>query len=448
MSIVFEAYTAPPAQLSGTLSGANEAPRASFVGSGMSALLGRQRAPKFGAVWEAGALVGRNGAPAGRFWNGTQLMGRLGAPSCLFAEGPALTGAMLYGCGPSPVWGGTSTYAETWDGDLGTHPDPAGLFVVPGFSALRAHQLARPIGFFQQAVVAQNTVGLLLGLYTYIGAAGVPSNLAVSSLALGDAALPDAVLALLDLFQLSDGYTQQALALQALADGLTLADVAQMILQADLLDSFIASAVPTGMAQLTVLLADTLDLSDSASALSQVLAAIADGFYVSITLSTGQDTYTAWVMTPETKAVRTYSNYPFNSFAQLGAAFYGAGEAGVYQMGGATDAGAAIQATLRTGWMDLGSKKLKRIDRAYIGATTSGDLLLKVQATTYDDTLLEQTYRMMPAVTDGPREHRVAVGRGFRSVYWTFELANDVDGADFELHDLQVLPMVLSGRVL
>lgn len=485
MSILFEAYTAPPSRTSATLVGANGAPCGAFIQSAEMALLGRQRGPQFSATWElTGTLAGKAGNPRAAFFAAAALRGANGAPVAklyqssgslagangqprglfgfaepvlysranvatgLFSTAPPTNAAVLQGSVPYPVWSSTSTYAETWSGALGTLGAPRGFFAQSNEAALRGRQTLAPRSLFQQQVVVKNYVGLNLGLYAYIGASGVPSNVAVSSLAFGDAVLPDAVLALLDLFQLSDSYSVLAQALQALADGLSLADVAEMIWQADLLDSFIASAVPAGMAQITVLLRDGINLADAGTALSQILAAIADGFYVNVTLSTGQDAYTAWVMTPETKAVRTYSNYPFNSFAQIGEAFYGASDAGVYQMGGATDAGTAIQAALRTGWMDLGSKKLKRIDRAYIGATTSGNLLLKVQATTLDDTLLEQTYRMLPKVTDGPREHRVSVGRGFRSVYWTFELANDVDGADFELHDLQVLPMVLSGRVL
>lgn len=257
---------------------------------------------------------------------------------------------------------------------------------------------------------------------------------------------PDAVHALLDLFQLSDTYAHAAQVLQALKDGLTLADVASMLWQADLLDSFLASAVPAGMAQVTVLLRDAWTHDDSAGALSEILAAIAEGFHVSLTLRNGDDTYTAWVMTPENRAMRSYSSWPFNSIATIGGQLFGAADDGLYLLGGDTDAGQAILASIRTGRLSLGNTRLKRIDRAYIGANTAGNLLLKVEATTIAGDRLQQVYRMTPAVTDEPREHRVDVGRGFRSVYWTFELANDTDGADFELHDMQVLPLTLSGR--
>jgi hypothetical protein len=258
----------------------------------------------------------------------------------------------------------------------------------------------------------------------------------------------DFIQALLDLMTFGDSYSLMAEVLQALMDGISLADVAQMIWQADLLDSFIASAVQEGTAQITVLLADTFDAGDATTAISEILAAIRDSFYVTLTINTGDDIYTAWVMTPETKAMRSYTNWAFNSYATLGGQFLGAGPAGIYRMGGKTDDGVAIRAAIRTGLLNFGSQNMKAVSRAYIGATTAGNLLLRVQATTFKGEQVEQTYRMVPANTTDQRAHPVAVGKGFRSVYWTFELANDTDGADFEVTDWHVLPVTLSGRLI
>jgi hypothetical protein len=84
----------------------------------------------------------------------------------------------------------------------------------------------------------------------------------------------------------------------------------------------------------------------------------------------------------------------------------------------------------------------------YIGATTAGDLLLRVQATTVRGQEVQQTYRMVPAKTGTPREHRVKIGAGFRSVYWTFELANDTDGAAFEVHEWHAVPVQHTGKLI
>jgi hypothetical protein len=41
----------------------------------------------------------------------------------------------------------------------------------------------------------------------------------------------------------------------------------------------------------------------------------------------------------------------------------------------------------------------------------------------------------------------VIIGKGLQSVYWAFELDNSLDGKDFELHDVTVLPIILSRKV-
>lgn len=258
----------------------------------------------------------------------------------------------------------------------------------------------------------------------------------------------DLIQALIDFITFNDSCSALVSVVQALADGMSVADIAQFIFQANLLDTFIASATPEGTAQITVMLADGVAIADTADVLATILASLADGFYATLTLNSGNDQFTAWVMTPETKAMRSYGNWPFNSYAQLGDMVLAAGEAGIYRLGGTDDAGAAIRSVIRTGLMAFGTEAMKANNKAYIGTTTSGALLMRVQATTFDGRRVEQTYRMVPSVVDDARAMRVDIGRGFRSVYWIFELANDEDGATFEVHDWHVLPVTLTGKLI
>lgn len=258
----------------------------------------------------------------------------------------------------------------------------------------------------------------------------------------------DFIQALVDLMTFDARYSVSAAVLAALRDGLSLHDIASMFLQADLVDSWIASEVLAGTAQITVLLTDGFVADDAADSLATILAALRDGFYATLTIATGADEYTAWVMTPQTKAMRRYTDFPFNSFAVMNGQLLAAGAAGIYRMGGDKDAGAAIRAAIRTGMLDFGSMAMKSAPLVYIGATTAGDLLLRVQATTVRGAEVQQTYRMVPAKTGAPREHRVTVGKGFRSVYWTFELANDTDGAAFEVHEWHAVPVQHTGKLI
>ncbi len=485
MTIIFAAYAGP---IDGSWSGQFKRPQGSFVQqSAINALRGNLpplhgglsavayaslalaatlRAPQLLLVQAAAASPGLRGilaapslmltvgaqwngvlaAPVGRMSQSYGLQGMLGQLIADFSQAPPQTASVLNAALPSmrfTLGPALTSSTATWYSSF----RPSLSLSVTGVSALKG-LMPRLGGTFLQTVPAPRNFFQLVqsDLISSVSSLG-PTYLIHDSALFASTPSADFIQALLDLIQYSDSYARAAQVLQALADGISLADVAAMIMQADLLDHFIASAVQVGTAQLTVMLSDALHVGDASSALSEILAALRDGFYASLTLVTGDDVYTAWVMTPETKAMRSYSNFPFNSYAQLGDQFFGAGPAGIYRMGGTTDSGAAIASTIRTGLLNFGTQGMKGVQRAYVGATATGELLLRVQALTRNADMLEQTYRISPLVTDAPREYGVDVGRGFRSVYWTFELANDVDGAAFEVNDWHVLPVFFSGKL-
>ena len=276
---------------------------------------------------------------------------------------------------------------------------------------------------------------------------GSPSQYVSDGFAGFDSQTARFIHALMDLFQVSDEMGSLAKVLQSLSDGMSLQDVARLIIQLGLIDHFLASDVVTATAKVTVMLADGWQPDDSATPLATILAALSDGFFASVVLNTGADTYTAWVMNANTRAVSSYSNFPFNSFAMFGGQWLAAGPGGVYVMGGDTDSGSPVLPRLRTGLVNFGNEdKLFRVDRAYIGGTIQGDVLLKVIATTLEGRSAEYIYRLRPDQRDELRRHGTDIGRGFRSVYWTFELLTDAQGAQFQITDLTPLPLQLTGR--
>lgn len=277
-----------------------------------------------------------------------------------------------------------------------------------------------------------------------------------------------AVLALLDRIAFHDDMTQQLhlhtlIAVQMafgdvifgapvgeLADSVAFSDssVSLAMYLATLLDSFSIAAELTKSAAIFAFLSDTVQFDDTLSVQQQILQALHDGIEFGITLFTGDDTYTAWVMTTETRAMRHYSNFAFNSYAHFGGKLIAAKDDGIYVLEGDTDAGQAINASVRTGLLDLGSRQLKRVTRAYMGYTAKGTLALRVTITSPQGKKIDYTYRMVKtAGAEAPRETRVIIGKGLQSVYWAFELDNSLDGEDFELHDVTVLPVILSRKV-
>lgn len=214
-----------------------------------------------------------------------------------------------------------------------------------------------------------------------------------------------------------------------------------------MLEKLHITAAPNGSAIITVFLTSGMVLDSTLSAQAQILMALRDGMQMSMTLSTGQDIHTAWVMTVENKAMRSYSNYPFNSFAELGGQFYGASVDGISMFGGETDHGAAILAAVRTGLTDFDTRSLKRILESYLGYSASGNLCLRVVAIDNYGKKIERTYRMAPQGAESASPGRIPVGKGVESAYFSFELDNNLDGGTFELYDITVLPMVLGRRV-
>jgi hypothetical protein len=157
--------------------------------------------------------------------------------------------------------------------------------------------------------------------------------------------------------------------------------------------------------------------------------------------------YSAWVMNAETTGTTSYSNFPFNSLVDHNGVTYGLTDTGLYRLEGATDDGADIMTTLRTGDMDFGSSREKNVPRAYLYVLTNGDLVLKTISTTHG-ARTERNYALTARTTDAGDDEtlrRVPLARGLRGTWWSFELHN-VDGAAVEFKGAEVLPVVLSRR--
>lgn len=233
--------------------------------------------------------------------------------------------------------------------------------------------------------------------------------------------------------------TGEALALNAHI-GETYTAVEQLVI-ALLLD---AAAAPSHSATILIdegLLART-DLESEAAFAQLVSESL--GFAATLSLDSGD--YIAWVLNTESKGLSRYTRYPYNSFAKLGDAYYGAASDGLYRLDGDTDAGVPITARLRLGLYDLGTRKLKRLPEAYLGYSSTGTLLLRVisieQVTGEKQAAI---YQLKPRQAANTRENRFTIGRGIKSVDWDFEIEN-VNGADFDLTSIEFRPLVLDRR--
>lgn len=141
--------------------------------------------------------------------------------------------------------------------------------------------------------------------------------------------------------------------------------------------------------------------------------------------------FTSLALNTRTKAMTTYSNNPFNSLCSFNGVVLAASSSGVVALTGADDNGTAIAASLTVGVSDFGGAQLKRVLAGYAGYRADGDL----QLTLITDDATEYTYTLAPRQATAIHPTRVVFGRGVRSRYWQWRLAN-VAGADFKLDDL------------
>ena len=218
----------------------------------------------------------------------------------------------------------------------------------------------------------------------------------------------------------------------------------QAKLLASLMDQAVATTTLAPQLHLTLLLSNTAQAEDSL--LSQLRATnniLEIGVAYGNLHLTGQD-YTFYAMSVEKGAVSQYTNFQGNSMAPIMGHVYAAFDDGIYIMEGGDDAGANIDARVRTGLDTLGVVLRKEAPNVYIGYTSTGAAVLKV-ITTDDGTKKENWYALNPIPYESTTENRFRVSKGLHSVYWGYELAA-LDGSEMTLDFIKVWRLVLSRR--
>lgn len=154
-------------------------------------------------------------------------------------------------------------------------------------------------------------------------------------------------------------------------------------------------------------------------------------------------TYRTWVVNLKTRAVTEYTGFTFNSYANFDGRVLAASISGIFELNSATaDNTTDIDGVLRTGKHAYETSYLKRVPRLYLSySAPSGDL--EVRTITSEDG--RRRYLLRHNGITGVQQRRVPVGKGPKSKYWQFELANR-SGSDFDLAGFIVYPQVLGVR--
>jgi hypothetical protein len=151
--------------------------------------------------------------------------------------------------------------------------------------------------------------------------------------------------------------------------------------------------------------------------------------------------YDCLVVNATTNGASLYEGYAFNSFANIGGNYYGAGAGGIYELVGATDAGAPIISSIVTMQTRLDVQQQKNVATSYLGIDATGEVVLSTvtEAGVIHDYILTDH-------GDGMRTERVLLAKGVRSDYWQFKLTNS-DGLPMSLDFIDAVPTPLGRRV-
>jgi len=131
---------------------------------------------------------------------------------------------------------------------------------------------------------------------------------------------------------------------------------------------------------------------------------------------------TVYIINAETGAVSTYVFTPtISGMTNYQGVLYLAGPEGLYALDATEDDDGAVVWTLRTGFSDLGTDRLKRIRDVNIQARTEGDTTLQVVGARGGQKQ-EWNYRLPATTREGYRDGVTKVGGGITSVYYELGL--------------------------
>jgi hypothetical protein len=296
----------------------------------------------------------------------------------------------------------------------------------------------------------------------------VLSAMATETLSLTASAVPtrSALVSMVETLRLTGALTNTYRALATISEALALREVTRLVEIGDITDvmalteaittqlsayevltvSLYLADTVTGMADVTVLVEESFELNDTITPTGLFLATITEGLDFSIGFVFDGEPYIGYSMNAATKALSTYTNYPFNSMATFNGRNYGASSEGLYRIGGADDAGETITWRLRTGMTNFGTGRNKGLDAAYLGYTADGRIALKCIIVSATGEKIGYWYNLTPKSAANPQPGRIPTGRGLKSVYMGFELTN-VDASEIELDVIELHPIILEGRL-
>lgn len=287
----------------------------------------------------------------------------------------------------------------------------------------------------ETAIASETLAGDVLGLGD-LAELALGSDLLTSALTVNERVLEDVAAAsdAVDSIWLADA-EEIGIATDALGAGPVAAS-------ADLTDTAIASdALNGGLTVYADLLTDRALGGDALTSALTLIGVLSDTALGGDSLV--ESAQTVHVMNAETGAMSVYTFTPtLVGAAEFRGVLYLAGPEGLYALDAEQDDDGNVVWKMQTGFSDLGTDLLKRIQDVNVQARTAGDTVLEVGSDRYG-TKQQYNYRVPPLTRDSYRDGVVKPGQGIQSVYYSLGLRGT---GPAEIDQLRLVVTPLSRR--
>lgn len=216
---------------------------------------------------------------------------------------------------------------------------------------------------------------------------------------------------------------------QAITEALTLIDTTSVMATflRSISDSVAFADVPSLIKQLGLTINESLVLSETLSVQGTLYAAVYDTLAMNVTVELDGEYYETYVLNTPKFLPSMYSGFDFNSFAVYQGRAFGANDTGIFELTGATDAGATIRTGVVLHETDFDSPNQKRFRRAYLDISGTAPKMIV------------ETEDGKRRVYDIDTKGKTVISHEMKGKYWTLSIS------DFqEIESVKLIPVVLS----
>jgi hypothetical protein len=133
-------------------------------------------------------------------------------------------------------------------------------------------------------------------------------------------------------------------------------------------------------------------------------------------------------------AISEYTNFGFNSMCLFNGKYLYANSSGIYEAGGDNDNGTQIDASYKTGAIDIYTTEIQRLRDVYLSFRSDGD----IQLFSVGDEINPRTYFITPTTASTIHERRVKFEKGIKDRHFNFGVSN-INGSTLEIDSIEIL---------